>query len=295
MKRKLLIIILIVTSFTIHPKAGNRYLSDKPECTVQADRYTLYYPGKGNDTSSVKALKGPGPFMEGNNDLKGKLKRLDRKYHQYLSGDKSEFKGHLALFEMGINSFARPDYSGYSVPDFMNLNQFKSLEINLRLFRFSGGLQQIKNNIGVVSGLELTLNNYRFSRPYTLVNEENHTNPVPLNTDGLSKTKLTTAFLTVPLLFECQFPSKKPEGRFFISGGLVGGLRLGSHTKVVQFGDKIKIHNDFNLNPFRYGATLRLGYKDITFFTTYYTTPLFKQGRGPEMYPFTIGIGIINK
>lgn len=247
------------------------------------------------DTSAVDTAKRITPPKKENHILNHRIARFDRIYNQYQTAAKTEFEGHFPLVEIGVNSFAKINYTGYAVPGFMDLNQNKSLEVNIRLFRFNAGLQKFNNTLGFLSGLELNLNDYRFSKPYTIENEEGHTNPVPLSEDGLSKTKLSTIFLTAPFLLEFQFPAKKPDNRFFVSGGVIGGLRLSSHTKIEQFGNKTKDHNDFNINPFRYGATFRIGYKDINLFATYYKMALFKGGRGPEMFPFTIGIGLINK
>jgi hypothetical protein len=295
MKRIFLLIVIIITAFSIKVRAGDPALSNEPEYdgfTYQNDRY---YLNGSNDNSPAISVHDTIPTKESDHFLNGKIIRPDRKYNRYFSRDKNDFKGHLSLFEMGINSFAKTDYSGYSVPGFMDLNHDKSFEVNLRLFSYSVGLQKNNNNIGIVSGLELNLNDYRFSKPYTIVNEGGHTDPAPLDENGLSKTKLTTTFLTVPVLLELQFPAKSSESRFFISGGIMGGLKIGSHTKVIQFGDKKKSHDDFNINPFRYGASFRIGYKDLNIFVTYYKTPFFKQGRGPEMFPFTVGIGLLNK
>jgi len=75
----------------------------------------------------------------------------------------------------------------------------------------------------------------------------------------------------------------------YFSGGIIGGLKLGSHTKVKLNSYKEKAHVDFNI------STFRIGYRGINRFGTYYYTTFFKGNRGPEMFPFTIGIGIINR
>jgi hypothetical protein len=93
------------------------------------------------------------------------------------------------------------------------------------------------------------------------------------------------------LLLEYQIPN---SNGLWISAGLIGGLKMGSHTKVKIDGKKYKDRNDFNINPFRGGSTVRLGYKGFNIFGTYYFTPLFKDGRGPEMDPITVGIGLLN-
>jgi hypothetical protein len=62
----------------------------------------------------------------------------------------------------------------------------------------------------------------------------------------------------------------------------------------MESGEKSKEKNkgDFNLSPLRWGVTARVGYKDVSLFANYYMTSLFKPGRGPELYPFTIGLAI---
>jgi hypothetical protein len=79
----------------------------------------------------------------------------------------------------------------------------------------------------------------------------------------------------------------------FFSLGLIGGLKIGSHTKVVyeDGGDKNKDKNrsDFFLSPFRYGYTARAGYGFLKVFANYYNTTLFEKNKGPQLHPFTIG------
>ena len=99
----------------------------------------------------------------------------------------------------------------------------------------------------------------------------------------------------MPLLIEFQIPVSDQYKRIYFSAGIIGGVKLGSHTKVKHFSYKEKVHDDLNINPFRYGATFRIGYKNINLFGTYYNTSFFKEGKGPEIFPFTIGIGLITK
>ncbi len=294
MKRVFILTSMFLFISAVYLRAGNRSFLKDPDNSNsllnQVDN-NLYCT---NDsflvTEERKIISDPLDTLH----LKDNMKRWDRIYRRSISVNKNDFKGHLPLFEIGVNSFANTNYSGYSVPGFMDLKQFRSLEVNIRILRYSLGLQKTNDNFGLLTGLELNLNNYYFSNPYTLVDQDGHTEPLLLDENGLKKSKLSTTFLSVPLLFEIQFPDKKSK-RFFISAGVIGGLKIGSHTKVKHFNDKTKNHDDFNINPFRYGATFRIGYSDINIFATWYKTPLFKSGRGPEMNPFTIGIGLINK
>ena len=41
-----------------------------------------------------------------------------------------------------------------------------------------------------------------------------------------------------------------------------------------------------------FGATLRIGFKWVSVFGYYQFTKLFKQGKGPDIYPISVGITI---
>jgi len=208
--------------------------------------------------------------------------------------DPDKFNGHWEGVEFGFNAFDKPNYSMYSPAnkDFMSLNQGKSLELNFNFYELNIGLS--KNYVGLVSGMGLSFNNYRFENPYTLQKGQFITEPVSLNPENLSKTKLAITYLNVPLLLEFQIPVNHNEGRLFVNAGIVGSVKIGSHTKV-KYGDKKdKDRNGFNLNSFKYAATARIGYKDICLFANYSLTPLFQSGKGPELTPFTIGISFLD-
>lgn len=200
------------------------------------------------------------------------------------------FVGHWKVLEFGFNAFDKPDYSNYNSEDFMKLNQGKSMEWNVNPWQINIGLY--KSYIGFVSGLGFSFNDYRFELPYTLVQGDQRTEPVLLDSKNLSKTKLSVSYVQVPLLLEFQVPVNHHD-RVFISAGVLGGVKLGSHTKVQYEKTKDKDHSGFNINSFKYAATARIGYKQFGLFGTYTLTPLFEPDKGPKLTPFTIGILLI--
>jgi hypothetical protein len=212
--------------------------------------------------------------------------------HKHEKDKSGKFNGHWEGIEFGFNSFAKPDYSMYNGKDFMSLNHGKSLEFNFNFYELNIGLY--KKFIGLVSGMGLTFNDYRFENPYTLAKGSVMTEAVPLNYDNLSKTKLAVSYLNVPLLLEFQIPVNQNEGRLFINAGLIGGVKIGSHTKVKHGDIKDKDRSGFNINSFKYAATARIGYKGVSLFGSYSLTPLFQSGKGPELTPFTIGISFLD-
>ena len=241
----------------------------------------------GKDTSIVRIGKKDVKVIdhEGGTEIiwgKGKNKK-----------DKSgKFEGHWEGLELGFNGFDQADYSAYAAKDFMSLNQGKSTEIDLNFYELNIGLA--KSYVGLVSGMGLSFNNYRFENPFTIEKSLTRTEAVPLVYDNLSKSKLAVSYLNIPVLLEFQIPVNNNEGRLYINAGSIGGVKIGSHTKV-KYGDtKDKDHSGFNLNAFKYEATARIGYKDIGLFAKYSLTPLFQDDKGPVLTPFTIGISFLD-
>lgn len=210
-------------------------------------------------------------------------------HHKKRSG---KFEGHWEGLEFGFNSFDKPDYSLYEVKDFMSLNQGKSIEVNFNFYQLDIGL--VKSYVGLVSGMGLSFENYRFQNPYTIKRTGDFTEPVALTYDNLSKTKLTASYLNVPVLLEFQIPVNHKEGRLFVNAGVIGGVKIGSHTKVKHGDTKDKDHDGFNMNPFKYSATARVGYKDVSVYCNYSLNPLFESGKGPGLTPFSVGISFSN-
>lgn len=223
----------------------------------------------------------------------------DKKENKEWSWDSKKhdgkFNGHYGLIESGLNTFTDPDYSMYSddQQNFMDLDHNRSSEFNLNIFWTSVGLQKNKGNIGLITGLGFSWNNYFFSKDITLVQGDEMVEPLNMrdndNYGYIDKTKLVVSYLTVPVLIEFQIPTKNEP--LYVSVGAIGGIKLGSHTKVKHGGNKDKDSDDFYLSPFKYGATARLGYGSIYLYGTYNFSEVFKADRGPAMNPYTVGIG----
>lgn len=73
---------------------------------------------------------------------------------------------------------------------------------------------------------------------------------------------------------------------FRVGVGGYAGYRIGSMTKNVYDEDgqkrKLKDHDNFYLNNFRYGAKAMIGVKEINIFFNYDLNTLFEEGKGPD-------------
>ncbi|MFW5644957.1 MAG: outer membrane beta-barrel protein [Bacteroidota bacterium] len=212
---------------------------------------------------------------------------------------RDKFKPHWAGFEVGINNYVNKDFAMDLAPEnsFMDLNTSHSWNFNLNFMEYGIGLGSDK--VGLVTGLGLEWSNYHFD----------HGNVIMKNDDGrivektlmeenasVQKAKLQTTYLTAPLLMEFQIPLGRK--RMFISGGVIGGVKLGSKTKMVYtvngHKQKDKVKDDFNISPLKYGFTARIGYRNLKLFANYYPTSLFEKEKGPELYPFSLGLTLLS-
>jgi hypothetical protein len=206
---------------------------------------------------------------------------------------RSRFRGHWTGVELGLNNYLSSG-SSFSMPsdiDYMTLNSSKSTCFNINFTQLSLGFGR---HIGFVTGLGLNWNNYRFDGNNNI---QKGPNGIIEELDpglNLEKSKLASLFLTLPFMLEIQIPVE--HNRLYISAGPIGAVKLASHTKMVfEDGHTVRSYGDFSLNMLRYGATARVGYGNFQLFGTYYSTPLFQTGKGPDgndLFPFEIGVAL---
>lgn len=214
--------------------------------------------------------------------------------HQEKNKKYSRFNGHWGGLEMGMNLFRQTDYSLYEGDEFFDLNYGKSLTVNLNVAEYA--FKNDRNTVGLVTGLGFNLMDFRFDRPITIAknNTTGLIEPVDLDPTGLKKSKLNVSYLTVPMFLEVATPLKLNSNRLTLAAGVIGGLNIGSHTKIKHNSSKDKERGNFNINPFKYELTGRIGLGEFCIFANYAMTPLFRDGKGPELYPLTIGISFPN-
>ncbi|MBW8323738.1 MAG: outer membrane beta-barrel protein [Prolixibacteraceae bacterium] len=212
-----------------------------------------------------------------------------------------EFEGHWAGVELGVNSFIKSDYSLYPAAEnnFLENNLLLSNVLNINVLQYSKGLQQTRNTIGLVTGIGLSLQSYHLNSNTTIELDENRkVIPQTLFFDSNQKSKLSSVYLEVPLLVEFQIPVSHFANRVYFSAGIIGSKRLETHTKIKyrKNGErqKLKSPGDYSIRDFKVSGTIRMGYRWINLFASCDVVPLFEDRRGPELYPFTVGIKLIS-
>jgi hypothetical protein len=226
-----------------------------------------------------------------------KLFEEDLEFGVVNTKDEYKFRGHWAGIEFGMNNYVDENFSIARTPEneFMDINTNRSWNFNLNFAQFS--IPFGSSYFGAVTGMGLEWSNYHFTHTTTIVKdtEEQQIVPVVINKD-LKMNRFQTTYLTVPLLLEVQFFNAPRADRMYLAAGVIGGMKLGAHTKYKYVEDGVKRskkhRSDFYLRPFRYAVTGRVGFKMLKVYMNYYPTSLFLEGKGPELYPVAMGFCI---
>jgi len=203
----------------------------------------------------------------------------------------NKFHGNWAGIEFGMNNYLDKNFSLNLPSDakLLDLNTGQSWQFNLNFLSKSIG---IYNDVfGLVTGLGLAFNKYSFDKQVIFLKDSTPINFIIDTLSKFKKNKLAITYLTLPILFEYQIPFD--DERIHISAGVIGSIKLGSKIKqILDNGDKNVLRNDYNLSPFKLDATARLGYGAFSIFANYSLTQLFEKNKGPELYPFSLGMGL---
>lgn len=203
---------------------------------------------------------------------------------------RNRFKGSWTGIEFGFNGYLTDDFSSVMPDDiyYMTLHSGKSNSFSINCVQQSLGFSR---HFGLVTGLGFVWNNYRFDGNNNI---EKGDNGVIVELDPgvtLKKSRVKTLFLNIPLLLEVKIPAD--NNHFNIAGGLIGGVKLWSESKMVTDDDrKLTSNSDFSLNVLRWGSTARIGFGNFQVFGTYYFTPLFKSDKSPgghDLFPVEVG------
>ena len=182
--------------------------------------------------------------------------------------------------------------------EWLDLDYSRSMSWSFNLV--DAKIRLVKDYVGIYTGLGLTYNSYGLKENVRLM--ANNDSTYADRADSLAgyipftKNKLRASYLRIPLMLEFN-TSLDPERTFHVSAGVIGGWNMGTINKVKYEEDGNDVKNrskgDYNLTPFTLDASVRVGYRNFTLFANYGLTPLFEDGKGPEVYPLTVGLCVI--
>jgi hypothetical protein len=218
-----------------------------------------------------------------------------KKHHVKINVLKNKKYYHNLFLDLGYNRLGKSNmFTGTEHESAAGFPRLKnSTSTSFSIYSMFG--RRISGPLSIMSGLGIDWVNYRFSKDVTVKETDGVATQVPIedvfnNFSYMKKSKLAGTYLNVPLLLKIKFR------RFFVAAGVTGGLNIGSHTKVVFtdfFGNK-NTYKDYDIHPatFRYGYSMRAGFRYLSLYANYYVSPLFAKNEGPQVYPFVMGISL---
>ena len=189
-------------------------------------------------------------------------------------------------------------YTGWAgIPDTINTKGLsKSINIYL-MYDFP-----FKNNpkLSMAFGPGLSSDHILFSK--TGVGIKDQTNTIVFkdlsDTNHFKKTKLATVFLEAPIEFRYSANPETGKGLKLAIGVKVGTL-LNAHTRNSDYENKsgstlnnyvMKESSKTFFNKQRLSGMVRVGYGHVSLYGSYQFTPVFRDGLGPVVRPYSIGI-----
>ncbi|MFZ9388136.1 MAG: outer membrane beta-barrel protein [Chitinophagaceae bacterium] len=118
------------------------------------------------------------------------------------------------------------------------------------------------------------------------------------DTNHYKKTKLAMTYLEAPIEFRYSTDPLRGKG-FKVAVGLKVGTMINAHTRNTKYQDKngssltdhtLKESSKQFFNKNRISFMGRVGYGHFSLFGSYQLTPLFADGKGPLVKPFSIGL-----
>lgn len=286
--------------------SGSFYYKNKPanfETNITGiGKYGSFNESMTKDTTSMNIGSKKVIIIDnnGNDDDDYKHMKVDIE-NDTIMHHPAKAKSHWAGLEIGFNTLLVGKNFNSDMPskyDYLSLNSGKSINVNINFFAHD--FQLYKRYVLFTTGIGMSINNYRFTSDRTLRED---TNIVTASVDydkfnkviSYSKNKLAVSYVTVPLLLQFN-TNQELKKSFHIAVGTLLSYKFNSHLKLVHSEDgnkqKSKRQDEFNIDPFRYDATVRIGYRDYTLYATYALSELFRSDRGPELHPFQFGINI---
>jgi len=192
---------------------------------------------------------------------------------------KFSFQLTFARIDLGLATFL--DHGSYTLSDENNFLENKQFKTNNFGFEFLQTGYRFNSYFKIYLAAGLDWNHIRLKRDITILPDQPKLN-YKEETIKFDKNRFSSNYLRIPLSF--QFRTKddvKGNKVYFVAGPEVGFLITGKTKQVSKEMGKVKYKDDFNFNPFRYGAFARFGYDCLGVYVKYYANDVFADNQGP--------------
>ena len=147
-------------------------------------------------------------------------------------------------------------------------------------------ISQDRFKLGMGVGVGAKVDFYTFSdKKLKLDKEDGRLVHFADTTKPYKKSKLTNTYLTVPVALEVHYRGLS------VLAGVEGNMLVWSNTKMkTSSGEKERNHSNFCQNMFGYNLIAKVLVDEIGIYARANMTSLFTDGKGPELYPFSVGL-----
>jgi len=212
--------------------------------------------------------------------------------------DVPSFK-HWHGFSMGVNGLLEPNGMATlsAGKKYMDLDYSRSFNFQFNLIERQFNLAS--DYLKIITGFGFDYHSYALANKTNLNPDSSFTYGAieSAGNKDFKKNKFRNTYIQIPLLLECN-TSKNPKKSFHMAAGVIAQYLISSRTKQVyeeNGNTQKKIKRDgFNLSPLAAKAHVNIGYRNFTVFGEYSLTSLFQKEKGPELYPFVIGLRLLS-
>jgi hypothetical protein len=261
-----------LTVVEIKHKEGNKEIvtiyEDKEETEVTVGRYKVIVDEKGSKTK-VRLITEP-------------KKEKDPEFRTYINMD------------LGINTF----FENGNIPGGIKPHSPKgwgSWNIGWNWM----ASQKLSKGRYWDFGLGLSWYNFKLDNAnYQILGTENGVSFVDRTDVNGFKSKVSASYLNVLTMYKLDFGRLNDSGKngLRVAIGPYAGYRLGGRSKFVyrEIGGsgrkKDKTSAGGYLSNFRYGLRGEIGFRSVTFYSTYDFNPFFQKPLSPSLSPFSFGL-----
>lgn len=194
----------------------------------------------------------------------------------------SDFTPHWSGFSFAFNGYDEDKIPlGAYKASLSYTYSFNISQYSMRLFN---------SNFGAFTGFGLDFSRYSFQDNVALSVVDGNTVFVPApNGVHYKNSVLSANYVSIPLMLEYQVSN------FHISGGGIGLVKFYSKSQIKYKDESGRTHKesqgrDMNLRPLDFRFRVQAGIGSVSFFANYSPMSIFRDSKGPELKPFSLGI-----
>lgn len=208
----------------------------------------------------------------------------------FVKKKKTTYRGYFDPHNSGIYMGYRQFGDGclsFGSDDDIDLVASKSWEWGINLF---DGALRLSKHFGLTSGLGFGYTSFRVDGNQAFAENGGITNLINAPEGSTyTKSRLRYYHLRLPVNLEWQQRFNR-RGPLFLSIGAEVEARLWAKSFAKVDGKKQTMGKDLNVRPLGINLLAQAGYSNWGFYCRYSTASLFEKNKGPELYPYSVGI-----